>query len=90
MEELSPVYFHCGWCQREAEATRAQRRHIKRGQQPFCSMHCRSAYFSVHRRCQRRDKDGVNWEAIFAKHVDPHYYDHCKYGQEWKGRFQHA
>lgn len=74
MEELTPV---CAQCQRPIEKGRK-----------FCSMRCRSTYWRLNRRHRVSDEDA--WERIFSKHVDPHYYDRCKFGQEWKGRFQHA
>jgi hypothetical protein len=87
MEKLSCA---CSQCQKPIELTVARRRALNAGRPLFCSSKCTITYRRLKMREAKNQQDTANWDEIFAKHVDRKYYDRCKFGQEWKGRFQHV
>jgi hypothetical protein len=87
MEKLSCA---CSQCQKPIELTVARRRALNAGRPLFCNSKCAITYRRLRIREAKNQQDTANWDEIFAKHVDPRYYDGGRHQAEWRGRFQYA
>ena len=88
-ECLKQIKLECCYCAAKLEGNHNQRSRLKHGHKAFCGAPCRIAWQRLpeqRARAEQQKSKKTDWDGIFRKFADPHYYDGGRFEKQWRAQ----